>query len=287
MNIQIDEALNFPFKDRDWFRKIGPFLVALIVIELISFALGGFNSIASLFTGSGGSAQLNGGSNELIPQEVLGLATIFGAGIVGMLLELAGRIVKFYFGGYTLATTKSVMSGMDELPESSNAREVFKFGLVELLTNLVYIGVPSIILAGTAFFSIMLIGGSLTDPTVPEEVAPILIIVGVVVSILYLLYILVFGFIIRPAIIFNYLRKDSFNALFSIAEIASISKVGAVRFLILGLVVFAITLVIGIISIVGACLCLGWLIPPVLSVFTAIVFAKLYGDLYVELLAEV
>jgi hypothetical protein len=183
--------------------------------------------------------------------------------------------------GYMVGVTRNVKDGvLDPMPEWDDLGKLFMDGLAIIGAQLIYT-MPFWFLTCIAGFGIVGFG-SLADTSEDVAIAGLLSTFGFAICLTVLWFVALL--FISPAIVIQYVRTDSFGALFRFGEIFSIARQNIVNILLIMLTLFGVAVVLNIVlSIVGLIPCIGWIAVLIIGVaagpYITVVTGHLYGQI--------
>jgi hypothetical protein len=126
----------------------------------------------------------------------------------GLLLALV-PIIEFFAMGYKMACARTAMSGNYELPRWKNVKQLFIFGAVARLIQLIWL-LPAAIVFAQLFFKLK------ATIAVPSSLQTFQSIGS---SLMWFAFLLVIAAIFMPACVMNYVAEAKFTAAFSFSTL--------------------------------------------------------------------
>jgi hypothetical protein len=264
MNINIENAIKFPFKDSNWKKKLGilslayfiPFviLLGLMVVGYLIFILGVTTEDAIAPYGVG-----------LIILSLLGFLAYVGIILVGI-----------YFSGYGIDISRNVLNGEpDYLPElkpiGARLLDGLKYGLASFLPSFAV----NLILGIILFVILGGLGLLMNSVQANDSLLLILTLVMYVFAFLYYGIMFVSILLITPVANYNYL-KYGFGAAVRLKDFGKIVKYSWKQMLLIYALLMAGSMVVTFLAYIPV---VGWVVFAGLFSYIALVYYHLMGQL--------
>lgn len=271
--IDLERALKYIFEDKEWVKKVAPFALVMLVVSILSNMLQlttNFSSVIADSVEARGSALMATLLLSFVPALLL------------ILLSLALIPFYIYLKGYMLQVMRNVYTeALPTLPEHQPLAEKFRLFFSYFL-----------VVIGPILIS-MIIFGAMLIPMIFSFVAfagnenPMFLIVGIFSVMLFVLFAIcfavVFQGVIQPAMIYIYFKTGNVKAAYSLKNLGDVIKKGWVKLLVTGVVIYAISMVVGFLVLFSWFCLMGWLMQPIATVYLMLVSSYLYGDVYKQL----
>ena len=257
------KGFKFPFDGSDWFSSFGIYCLINIAYGIIWFGV----SLIAMFLWPFFLAILESTSGSYITILIISIT----------LLMLIFGLISLYLGGYQLEMMKNLKDDKElQKPYHTQICYKLRLGLSRFLINAVVSIIMTIFFAASIILTIW--GGTLTGS------APILgiliIIIGVIFTLFFVGVAIYFQAIGVPAMIYNYLSTGSLVNAFNTDRMVQITRYAWREFLIIYVVIFLGTIVLGMITAFPG---VGYFIYMIALPYLTFIISFLTGNIYYNL----
>lgn len=191
--------------------------------------------------------------------------------VVGGVLSLLSILVipAFIVSGYLIRVIRNVSSGEEQPPTFNDWSELFVDGIKVTVIGLAYMGMPIILYILMIFM--FGFGGQSSMPASMELVLVLMFLVP--------LLFLISGYLL-PAAIVRFANEERMSAAFEFGTLKDL--LFSVEYLVAWVLVFALSIIVGIVSNILAITVIGLVLVPPLSFYMQVSTVYLFGQSYVK-----
>ncbi|HVX92604.1 MAG TPA: DUF4013 domain-containing protein [Candidatus Dojkabacteria bacterium] len=259
--INIDNAINYPFKDKNWKESLGVYFLIVFVMGIVSQMISFFLGLSSAFIRS---LQHYSGTPY---SQLSNSATSF---LVSLLL----LPITLYLAGYVIDLTRNVMKGNEDThvkhgkigDRIQTGLAPFTYGLVLTLTDVLLL---------LLVFTPTVIATYLQDHY--PMLAVIVLICFAILCILFVLFSVFLLPVIYKTMLYIYINEGSISKGFNASKIFEILKTSWKKFYFL----YFVDIVIAFISFISilSC-CLVFIVSPILTSILIFIKADIEGNVF-------
>jgi hypothetical protein len=253
VEFNIEKSVKFIFEDPNWLNKLVPFFIIQVIISVISFL-----------------AQID-------PFFIM----------LGILILLLPLIIPYsiYLIGYRFETMENVMQGSREpLPTHTNIGYKLKLWWYVFIIS---IGpVLLLILLGLILFIPMLLATIYSFEELSLIIGLMSLIVTIFIGILFTILFLAYSITVYPAMLYIFFQTRSINEAYTLSNILSVLSTSWKDFLLMYLIVYAITMIGRFIGLLSWFALMGWLVTPIINTIVSFIQFYILGDVFRQLSAK-
>ncbi|KKR06275.1 MAG: hypothetical protein UT34_C0001G0315 [candidate division WS6 bacterium GW2011_GWF2_39_15] len=268
--INLENAVKFPFEDKDWLKTVGVYFLISLGLAIITFVLQTtFQLPADIF---------NTIAKETETESFKYLATSTNAisAFFNMIVSLVTFPVTLYLSGYLFDVVGHIMYGKKpEITPHGNIWQRVKFGIVKVVIGFV-LGMTSLLLLGFPILT-----GAAAAISM-ESMIVVSILLWIATGVLFLLWLFTCVIIVKFAMYsMEYLYlSEGFKNVFVLSKVSAlISNNWKKYLLLLGLEILGAIAI----SLSFVTCCMAFFVYPAVATVVAFALAYCYGTVYKEI----
>lgn len=284
--MDIRKAITYITEDPYWIKKSGVIFVIQLLIgagaQLANFTID-ISSFFNNYTETPMRIMPHLTDESLIGTQLLtGLLSLFVITIIGVVL----LPVYMYIGGFLTETKLNVMNGNElPLPDHTNIGLKFKYAISVFIVQFVPIFLSTlIIIIPLGILGVIVLLG------LEKGIATGVITVTLfsIFTLLFIVFLFLYGFVLTPALTFRYLKTGSIFASWNVSELMKVIKVGWVRMALVSLIMIALASVASVMTFTLTLLTCGILgfLGTIVTTYASFAEAHLMGSVYRDLKEE-